>query len=139
MEAQNKVWLFLDDDPNPIADLVTPVKFDFNTQKLVDGPHTLKIVSKGPSGKEGVKVVPFTVRNGPAIAMEGLKENDVVEGVLPIMINAYEKGIGKQFIITGSETPQSIPHWIWVLILLFFGWAGYYIVSSFKFVELFNV
>jgi hypothetical protein len=130
---QSKVLLFIDDDKQPIAELNTPINFELDTQKLCDGDHTLKIVSKAPTGKEGIRIIPFTVRNGPAIAIEGLRDNDVVDGVLPLMINSYDKGDSKQFIITGSETPQSIPHWIWVLIIIFFGWAGYYFISSFSF------
>jgi hypothetical protein len=133
MEDRNKVILFLDNETQPIAELNTPIKFELDTRKIPDGEHKLRIVSKSHTGKEGIKEIPFTVRNGPAIAIEGLKPNDVVDGVLPIMINSYDKGRSKQFIITGSETPQTIPTWIWILIILFFGWAGYYVIASFKF------
>lgn len=132
---KSKVLLFIDDDLQPLAELDTPINFELDTRKLCDGKHTLKIVSKSPEGKEGLRLIPFTVRNGPAIAIEGIKDDDVVDGIIPIMINSYDKGVSKQFIITGSETPQSIPHWIWILIILFFGWAAYYIIASFNFFQ----
>ena len=47
----------------------------------------------------------------------------VVDGVLPLMINAYGKGDQKKFLIEGSETPQSIPSWVWILIIGIVGWA----------------
>jgi hypothetical protein len=105
------------------------VHFELDTRKLVDGNHTLKIVSKDPTGKEGVRVIPFEVRNGPAIAIEGIKKNAIVDGVLPLMINAYGKGDQKKFLIEGSETPQSVPSWVWILIIGIAGWAFYYLTT----------
>jgi hypothetical protein len=46
------------------------------------------------------------------------------------MINAYGKGDQKRFLIDGSETPRSIPSWLWALIILFFGWSAYYLITS---------
>lgn len=118
-----------DDQPKPVASFVSPVHFELDTRKLVDGNHTLKIVSKDPTGKEGVRIIPFEVRNGPAIAIEGIKKNAIVDGVLPLMINAYGKGDQKKFLIEGSETPQSIPSWVWILIIGIGGWAIYYLIT----------
>ena len=130
MNDHSTVFIFIDDDKTPAAQLQTPVQFKLDTNKLPDGIHTLKIVSKDPSGKEGVRVIPFEVRNGPAVAVEGMKENAVVDGIVPLMINAYGRGDQKSFIITGSETPQSIPFWIYVLIISFSAWAIYYLITS---------
>lgn len=130
MEDYSKIFIFIDEDIKPIAELVAPVNFNLDTTKLVDGNHTLKIVSKDPTGKEGIRLVPFTVRNGPAISIEGIKENDVIDGIVPIMVNAYGKGNQKNFIIVGSETPQSIPFWIFIMLILFVAWAVYYHFTS---------
>lgn len=132
LEDRTKVLLFVDEDEHPTAELVTPVQFDLDTLKLTDGSHTLKIISKSSTGKEGIRKINFIVRNGPAISIEGLKENSVVDGKVPLMINAYDKGNQKQFIITGSETPQSVPSWLWILLILFFGWATYYLITNFS-------
>lgn len=134
MEKNNKskITLFVDDDLQPIAELVAPVQFDLDTRKLTDGEHTLKLVSKSATGREGIRKIKFIVRNGPAIAIEGLSENSVVDGTVPLMINAYDKGNQKNFIIEGSETPQSIPSWLWVLLVAFVGWAMYYLVTNFN-------
>jgi hypothetical protein len=70
------------------------------------------------------------VRNGPAIAVEGIKKDEVVDGVLPLMINAYSKGDQKTFMLQGSETPHSIPFWIIILLIMFVAWAVYYHVTS---------
>jgi hypothetical protein len=56
----------------------------------------------------------------------------VVDGIVPLMINAYDKGNQKKFIIEGSETPQSIPSWLWILLIAFMGWAAYYSITNFN-------
>ncbi|WP_226064122.1 cytochrome C [Kaistella polysaccharea] len=128
---KSSVFLFLDDEVTPLAELETPIVFDFDTSKLTDGEHILKIISKSTLGREGIRKIQFTVKNGPSISVEGLKENDIVDGVLPLMINAYDKGNQKSFVIEGSETPQTIPVWIWIIIILFAGWAAYYGITYF--------
>ncbi|KAA9037169.1 cytochrome C [Ginsengibacter hankyongi] len=129
MEDRSTIFIFLDEEPKPIAEFVSPVNFELDTRKMVDGKHTLKIVSKDPTGKEGIRIIPFEVRNGPAIAIEGIKENAVVDGVVPLMVNAYGKGDQTKFLIEGSETPQSIPSWVWILIIGFTGWVLYYLIT----------
>lgn len=131
MKDKSTIFIFIDEDTKPVAEVLSPVCFELDTRKLTDGEHVLKIVSKDPTGKEGLRKIPFVVRNGPAIAIEGIKENAVVDGVLPLMINAYGKGDQKSFLIEGSETPQSIPAWVWILIIGFAGWGLYYMVRYF--------
>lgn len=129
MEDKSTIFIFLDDEQKPIAEFISPVNFELDTRKMVDGNHTLRIISKDPTGKEGIRIIPFEVRNGPSIAIEGIKENAVVDGILPLMINAYGKGNQKKFLIEGSETPQSIPSWVWILIIGFVGWVLYYLIT----------
>ncbi|MDP2089647.1 MAG: cytochrome C [Flavobacteriaceae bacterium] len=131
-EDKSKIILFVDNDLHPIAELFAPVQFELDTRKLIDGEHTLKLVSKSPTGREGIRKIKFIVRNGSAIAVEGLSENGVVDGIIPLMINAYDKGNQKKFIIEGSETPQSVPNWLWILLVAFFGWAAFYIITNFN-------
>ncbi|MBD3749461.1 MAG: cytochrome C [Sphingobacteriales bacterium] len=130
MSAKSTVKIFIDEEPQPIGEFETPINFELDTRKLIDGKHILKIVSKDPTGREGIRIITFTVRNGPAIDIEGLKDHDVIDGVLPLMINAYSKGNQKKFLIDGSESPTSIPSWGWAGITVFFGWAIYYIITS---------
>lgn len=130
MSDRSSIFLYIDDETVPVGEFEAPVRFELDTRKIVDGTHRLRIVSKAPTGREGVRIIPFTVRNGPAIAVEGLNDNDVVDGVLPLMINAYGKGDQTKFLIEGSETPRSIPAWLWALIILFAGWAAFYSITS---------
>ena len=130
MSTQSRVLIFIDDEKKPYGEYLAPINFELDTRKLVDGEHILKVVSKDPLGKEGIRKIPFVVRNGPSVAVEGLNENDIVDGVIPIMINAYGKGDQKIFLIEGSETPRSIPAWVWAIVIGFVGWAIYYAVIS---------
>lgn len=129
MKQKSSIFIFIDEETVPVAELMSPISFDLDTRKLIDGDHILKIVSKDPTGKEGIRKIPFVVRNGPAIAIEGITENAVVDGIVPIMINAYGKGDQKSFLIDGSETPQSIPFWVWILIIGFGAWALFYLIQ----------
>jgi len=132
MEPKGTVRIFLDDDPKPLGEFVSPVTFDLDTGKLSDGNHVLKILSRDTGGREGIRLIPFVVRNGPAIDVEGLKPHDTVDGVLPLMINAYGKGAQDKFIIYGSESPRGIPSWVIILIILFVGWSIHYLVSFYS-------
>ncbi len=130
-EAKGRVRIFLDDDPRQLGDFVSPVTFDLDTRALADGKHVLKILSKDADGHDGIRLIPFVVKNGPTIDIEGLRENQTVDGILPIMINAYGKGDQKKFLIYGSETPRGIPSWIAIMVILIFGWGIHYLVSYF--------
>lgn len=131
MTDTSTIYIFVDDEERPIAELSSPVSFQLDTRKLTDGDHVLRIVSRDPGGKEGIRKIPFQVRNGPAIMVEGIREHAIVDGVVPLMVNAYGKGDQREFLITGSETPQSIPWWVWILIVGFGGWSLFYLIRYF--------
>lgn len=130
MEDKSFVIIFKDNEQQPVSLFQSPINFELDTRKLVDGEHFLKIVSKDPNGKEGIRKIPFTVRNGPDISVEDIKENEVVDGVIPLMISAYGKGDQKLFLIEGSKTPRSISGWVWIAHILFGGWAIYYLITQ---------
>ncbi|MFV0163565.1 cytochrome C [Empedobacter falsenii] len=125
------VYLYIDEEEKPIAELVPPVTFKLDTTKLTDGEHLLRIVSKFEK-KEGLKLIRFTVSNGPILHIEGLSDQEKVNGILPLMINAYYTGKNQSFIIKGSENPRTIPIWVWVFIIVFVAWAAFYIIQNFS-------
>lgn len=128
MENNRIIKVFLDEDPMPFAEFSPPVKFVFDTTKIPDGKHLLKIVAKSTNGKEGIRTIPFEVRNGPSIAVVGLKENEIVNEQIPITINAYGSERSDVFVVTGSETPKGIPAWIWALLVSFTAFALFYFI-----------
>ena len=126
MAVERSVKLFLDDDPAPFAEFAPPVKFLFDTTKLPDGPHVLRIVARSTKGAEGVRTIPFEVRNGPSITVLGLKPGEVVAARTPITITAYGSERSDEYMITGSETPKAIPSWVWAMVIAFIGFAAFY-------------
>ena len=127
-DDQRIVKVFLDDESTPFGEFQPPVKFVIDTTKIPDGKHELRVVAKSSKGVEGIKTIPFEVRNGPEIAVVGLQKNEVVDSLVPITINAYGTETDDQFIIKGSETPKAIPAWVWALLISFVGFALFYLV-----------
>ncbi|MGH9862180.1 MAG: c-type cytochrome [Candidatus Acidiferrales bacterium] len=125
-----KVEIFLDDSPEPIGVYRPPATFELDTTRLPDGPHRLSIRAYDQAGVVGVREVRFIVRNGPGIALMGLKNDDIVEGKIPVLINAYAGTHDERWEPTRAETPAPVPTWAWVLFLLVVVWAGYYWFSA---------
>lgn len=128
MDDNSIVKVYLDDDSQPFAEFVPPTKFVLDTSKIPDGKHQLKIVARSSSGKEGIRTLPFEVRNGPSISVVGLKNGEVVSEKVPITINSYGSEKNDFFLIRGSETPKGIPDWVWALVIGFVGFAIFYFV-----------
>lgn len=125
-----KVEIYLDDSPKPISVHRPPATFELDTTKLPDGPHRLFIRAFDRAGVTGVREVNFIVRNGPGIAVMGLNQGDIVEGKIPVLINAYSGTHDASWEPTRAETPAPVPTWAWVLFLFFVVWAGYYWVDT---------
>lgn len=132
MENNKKIRVFLDSDPQPFAEFESPVKFILDTTKIPDGKHEMKIVSTSSSGKEGIKIIPFEVRNGPMIYVLGIKNNDTVSDKIPVTINAYGSEKSERFVITGSETPRAIPQFIWIMVIAFIAFGLFYLALYWK-------
>ncbi|MFS4493518.1 cytochrome C [Maribacter sp. 2308TA10-17] len=128
MEDKRVIKVFLDEEDVPFAEFSPPVKFVLDTTKIPDGKHNLKIIAKSSNGVEGIKNIPFEVRNGPAIVVVGLEENEVIDDQIPITINAYGSETKDEFVITGSETPKAIPAWVWALLILFAAFGLFYLI-----------
>lgn len=128
MEDNRVIKVFLDDDPKPFATFAPPVKMVLDTTKIPDGKHKLKIVARSSNGVEGIREIPFIVRNGPEIQVVGLKENETVDTQVPIVINAYGSETKDFFVIKGSETPKAVPAWMWALVISFIAFGIFYLI-----------
>lgn len=131
-EDSRIIKVFLDDEDQAFGEFTPPVKFILDTTKIPDGKHSLKIVAKSSDNLEGIKIIPFEVRNGPEISVIGLKDNEVIDTQTPIVINAYGSETKDKFIIRGSENPKAIPSWIWALIIVIFAFSLFYLVMFLK-------
>lgn len=128
MEENRNIKIFLDEESTPFASFAPPIKFVLDTTKIPDGKHTLRVVAKSTNNVEGIKIIPFEVRNGPSIDVVGLKENEIINEQISITVNAYGSERNDKFVVTGSETPKAIPAWVWALLIIFSGFALFYFV-----------
>lgn len=129
-EDLTRVDVYLDDDTEPIVSFRPPVNFELDTTKLQDGKHLLRIEAFDSGGVMGVREVPFTVRNGPGIAVHGIAPGDVVDGKLPVLVNAYGGANELKWEPARAETPAPIPTWTWVLVILVVAFGVYYGVRN---------
>ncbi len=129
---KSRIEVYLDDDTEPIAVYRPPVRFTLDTNTLTDGKHSLTIKAYSAANKKSFKKIPFTVRNGPGIAVDGLKENEVLEGKVSLLINAFGTSSEDKWEPERAETPAPVPTWAWVIFILVFAWSIYYFVVQLK-------
>lgn len=129
-EQNNFIHVYLDGQDEPIVSYRPPVRFELDTTRLEDGPHTLRVVASDSTGHKGVRTIPFEVRNGPGIDVEGLQDNDTLEGRVPILLNAYGGAKEPFWEPSRAETPAPVPTWAWVLLLVVVAWSTFYIARQ---------
>jgi mono/diheme cytochrome c family protein len=126
------VRIFLDDGATPVAEFDPPSVFTLETEKLADGPHTLRVEAVDETGLKSVRQIPFHVRNGPGIAVAGLSAGDIVSGERSIVVNAYAAGRVEAWEPTRAETPAPIPSWAWVLCLVVAAAGMFYVAREWR-------
>lgn len=127
-----KIEVYVDQSTEPVASIEPPEKFTLDTSTLVDGPHTLRFMATDADGVTSIRETAFTVRNGPGIAVHGIRDNDIVAGQLTILANAYSSKVGDIFEPMRIETPAPIPTWAWLLFLTVFAWGMWYLGIEYK-------
>ncbi len=125
-DNETRIEVYLDDGTEPYAILNPPERFELDAARLEDGQHLLRIVAIDSSGRRGVRTVPFEVRNGPGIAVDGLRDHDVVEGKINVLVNAYGGAYEEKWEPARAETPAPVPTWAWVVFIVVVAWALYY-------------
>ncbi len=126
------VRIYLDDGAAPIAEYDPPARFELDTERLADGPHKLRIEAVDEHQFRSVREIPFYVRNGPGIAVAGLKPGDVVHGKRSIIVNAYAGGRVEAWEPIRAETPAPIPTWAWVVCLVVVAWGMFYLTREWR-------
>lgn len=121
-----RIEIYLDGSDQPVAVHTPPAQLELDTNTLEDGPHVLLVVATDRSGRRGLRRIPFEVRNGPGIAVRGLRSGDVVEGRLSLLLNAYGGAYEEHWEPARAETPAPVPTWVWVLLLVIVAWGIFY-------------
>lgn len=121
-----RIDVFLDGEETPMVSHRPPARFELDTSALADGPHTLRVEAYDSKGHRGVRTIRFTVRNGPGIAVNGLADDDVIEGKFPILVNSYGGAGEPHWEPAQAETPAPIPTWIWVMCIVIVAFAVFY-------------
>lgn len=127
-----RIEVFIDDESVPRYRLVPPATLELDTEGLADGPHRLRVHAIEDSGTIGVENIPFTVRNGPGIAVVGLSQGETVRGRIPLLVNAFASRPGDLFEPVRAETPQPIPTWAWVLFLVVGAWGMWFAATDLR-------
>ncbi len=128
-EPTDVIRLYLDDDKEPFKTARPPLRFQFSTLHLADGPHRLRIEAHNGLAGESVREVPFQVRNGVAITVSGLEAGQEIAGQVGIIINAYAGNTEVDFEPSRAETPQPIPTWAWLIFLAIIAWTMFYVLN----------
>lgn len=129
-EGLTRIDVFLDGAEEPHVSFPPPLSFELDTTKLVDGEHSLRIEAHGSKGVTGVRSLSFIVRNGPSIAIHGIEQGATLEGKVPVLLNAYGGAGEVLWEPLRAETPAPIPTWIWVMVIVFIGFAGFYAIRQ---------
>jgi mono/diheme cytochrome c family protein len=123
---RNRVDIFLDGGAQPVLSTTPPLNFELDTSSMDDGPHVMRIEAYDGYGVKGIRTVDFTVRNGPGIAISGLAQNDVVDGKIPVIVNAYGGTSAVDWEPSQAETPAPPPTWAWVSLILAVAFGLFY-------------
>ena len=127
---RNRIDIFLDDAAEPILSPTPPLSFELHTSLMEDGTHVMRIEAYDDQGVKGTRTMDFSVRNGPGIAVAGIQEHDVLDGTIPVIVNAYGGTSVVDWEPSQAETPAPSPTWAWVLLLLSVAFGVFYGVQQ---------
>lgn len=123
---RDRIDIFLDGATEPLLSTTPPLSFELDSSRLDDGPHVLRVEAYDSHGVKGVRTIDFSVRNGPGIAVSGIRQNDVLEGTIPVIVNAYGGTSAVHWEPSQAETPAPPPTWAWVLLILVIAFGLFY-------------
>jgi cytochrome c553 len=113
------IRIYVDGDTTPVAELPgSSGRLKLDTTSIPDGPHRLRIETLDGDRVTGKREIPFTVRNGPGIAVAGLAERDEVRGKLGLVVDATAAGIDGELDVHSLELHRGLPFWTGALAVL---------------------
>ncbi|MEO0823000.1 MAG: c-type cytochrome, partial [Pseudomonadota bacterium] len=106
------IRLYLDDASEPFREIENGARLAFDTTDLPDGAHRLRVETVEEGRVTGLREIPFTVRNGPGIAVAGVDPGDELRGTVNLLVNASDAGINARYDAHAMETHRGIPFWM---------------------------
>ncbi len=109
----DSVAFYLDGLQGPCIGKVSaePYEIDWNTTATGTGNHIIYAVAEDEVGNKGVAFITLYIDNtGPQVSIESPKENEVLSGVVDIVIQASdrESGIKEVRVYNDSESPAHL-------------------------------
>ena len=127
---RDRIDIFLDGAAEPLLSMTPPLNFELDTSLMEDGPHTMRIEAYDDLGVRGTRTIDFSVRNGPGIAVAGIRQHDVLDGKIPVIVNAYGGTTAVNWEPSQAETPAPAPTWAWVLLIVVVAFGIFYGVQQ---------
>ena len=129
------IRVYVDDSAKPFAELPgNSGRVKFDTTAIPDGTHRLRFETVEGNRVTGRREIPFTVRNGPGIAVAGLSARDEVRGNLALAVDASNAGIDADLDLHSLELHRGLPFWTGMLSVLIIALAALYLaVDPFAF------
>jgi cytochrome c553 len=130
-----RIRVYVDDSTRPIAELPgSSGRVKLDTTSLPDGTHRLRFETIEGDRVTGRREIPFTVRNGPGIAVAGLSARDEVRGTLALAVDATSAGIDADLDLRSLELHRGLPFWTGMLSVLIIALGALYLaVDPFAF------
>jgi cytochrome c553 len=129
------IRVYVDDSTKPLAELSgSSGRVKLDTTSLPDGTHRLRFETVEGDRVTGRREIPFTVRNGPGIAVAGLSARDEVRGTLGLAVDATSAGIDADLDVRSLELHRGLPFWTGMLAVLIIALGALYLaVDPFAF------
>lgn len=122
------IQIYVDGDASPIAELPgSSGRIAFDTAAIPDGAHRLRIETVEQGRVTGWREIPFTVRNGPGIAVAGLSDRDEVRGTLGLVVDATAAGIDGALDVRALELHRGLPFWTGALAVVILALGALYL------------
>jgi cytochrome c553 len=113
------IRVYVDDSLKPFAELSgSSGRVKLDTTFIPDGAHRLRLETVEGDRVTGRREIPFTVRNGPGIAVAGLSARDEVRGNLALAVDATNAGIDADLDVHSLELHRGLPFWTGLLSVL---------------------
>jgi cytochrome c553 len=129
------IRVYVDDSARPVAEFAgNSGRVKLDTTLIPDGTHRLRFETVEGDRVSGRREIPFTVRNGPGIAVAGLSPRDEVRGTLGLAVDATSAGIDADLDVPSLELHRGLPFWTGMLSILIIALGTLYLaVDPFAF------